>query len=164
MDEEREKRGERKREKIKERVRVRSSNVWRKFTHDCVARFGGAAGLSSRVEKHVGPAVKEARSSLDAHRADVPLQPSPLCPFMCTHTINGSRRKKISGGFLGVVTEGPKRMSRDRGDLHTVSRGKGWFRVEIVEIRLNGYAIVSRIINIVIWNFTNNNINIIRLG
>lgn len=84
--------------------------------------------------------------------------------FTCTHTINGSRRKKIGGGFLGVVTEGPKRMSRDRSDLHTVSRGKGWFRVEIVEIRLNGYAIVSRIINIVIWNFTNNNINIIRLG
>lgn len=69
---------------------------WRRFTHDYVARFVDAAGLSSRVEKHVGPVANEALSSPDAHRADVPLQP-PL--HLRIHTINAASRRKIAQRF-----------------------------------------------------------------
>ena len=49
------------------------------------------------------------------------------------HTINGSRRK-IGGGFLGVVTAGQKGRNGCQGMVsrigvtYTRSRGRGWFR------------------------------------
>lgn len=92
-----------------------------------MARFGGAAGLSSRVEKHVGPASKEACSSLGAHRADVHRRP-PLP--LHVYTINVGRRK-IAGAFLDADTEEQKgrrgarriglQMYRERAWLNTVA-------------------------------------------
>lgn len=77
-----------------------------KFTHDCVVRFGGAAGLSSpRVEKHVGSPAKEAHSYPGPHRADVLSIPSA---FTCTHGrragagagLNVGYARGANGGWL----------------------------------------------------------------
>lgn len=91
------KRRERKKEERKKRD---SGEEWArdqqvcKFTHDCVVRFGGAAGLSSpRVEKHVGSPAKEAHSYPGPHRADVPSIPSA---FTCTH---GRRERARARGW-----------------------------------------------------------------
>lgn len=70
-----------------------------KFTHDCVVRFGGAAGLSSpRVEKHVGSPAKEAHSYPGSHRADVLSIPSA---FTCIH---GQRAVAGAGLNVGCAT------------------------------------------------------------
>lgn len=73
-----------------------------KFTHDCVVRFGGAAGLPpSRVEKHVGSPAKEPRSCPGPHRADVPAIPSA---FTCVY----GRRASGHGGASAGYGEGGK--------------------------------------------------------
>lgn len=93
-----------------------------KFTHDCVVRFGGAAGLpSSRVGKHVGSPAKEARSCPGPHRADVPSTPSA---FTCTH---GRRASGHGGASVGYGEDGrwvAGGRSRDEALLGTDNAGR----------------------------------------
>lgn len=98
-----------------------------KFTHDCVVRFGGAAGLPpSRVGKHVGSLAKEARSCPGPHRADVPSTPSA---FTCTH----GRRASGYGGASAGYGEGGRWVaggrSRDEALLGADNAGRGGLRM-----------------------------------